>query len=164
MDKLLNRRVHTYARRKKLRLAEPLGHGVHGTIYASRRKSQPGSVAVKAHRSQDGYERERDVYLRLKNEGIDEILGFNVPRFISSDDQLLVLEMTIVARPFVLDFAGAYLDHLPHFSDEIWAEWETQKRDQFEHRWPMVQKILNALEELDIHMIDVSPSNVAFAS
>jgi hypothetical protein len=70
--------------------------------------------------------------------------------------------MTIVSRPFVLDFAGAYLDSPPAFSDEIWNEWESEKRDQFEDRWPKVQAILSALEEFDIHMVDVSPSNIAF--
>ncbi len=93
-----------------------------------------------------------------------EILGFNVPQLISSDDELLVIEMTIVARPFVLDFAGAYLDAPPTFSEEIWSEWEAEKRDQFENRWPKVQAVLSALEEFDIYMIDVSPSNIAFVA
>ena len=92
-----------------------------------------------------------------------EILGFNVPKLIRSDDELLVIEMTIVSRPFVLDFAGAYLDSPPEFSREIWSEWEAEKRDQFETRWSKVQAVLNALEDLDIYMVDVSPSNVAFA-
>jgi hypothetical protein len=78
------------------------------------------------------------------------------------DATLRVIEMTIVARPFILDFAGAYLDSPPPFSDEIWAQWEAEKREQFESRWPTVQAILGALEELDIFMVDVSPSNVAF--
>jgi hypothetical protein len=47
-------------------------------------------------------------------------------------------------------------------SEEAWAEWEAEKREQFEHRWPKVQEILGALEELDIHMVDVSPNNIAF--
>ena len=39
---------------------------------------------------------------------------------------------------------------------------EAQKRDQFDARWPKVQAVLAELEELDIHMVDVSPSNIAF--
>ncbi|MBI4662894.1 MAG: hypothetical protein HY735_29130 [Verrucomicrobia bacterium] len=42
------------------------------------------------------------------------------------------------------------------------SEWETQKRGQFDDRWPEVQRVLAALEELGIHMLDVSPSNIAF--
>jgi hypothetical protein len=93
---------------------------------------------------------------------VEEILGFHVPKLIRFDDELLVIEMSIVARPFVLDFAGAYLDQTPEFSDEIWSEWEIQKREQFESRWPKVQAVLSALEALDIYMVDVSPSNIAF--
>ncbi len=65
-------------------------------------------------------------------------------------------------RPFVLDFAGAYLGVPPHFPGEIWDEWEAEKREQFDTRWPVVESVLGALVELGIHMIDVSPSNIAF--
>ena len=84
------------------------------------------------------------------------------PQFIDADDGLRVIEMSIVTRPFVLDFAGAYLDAPPDFPDEAWAEWEAGKREQFGDHWPKVQAVLAALEELDIHMVDVSPSNIAF--
>ena len=162
MDELLTQHAHSYARRHQLRLAERLGHGIHGIVYAAERNLEPGNVAIKVHRSREVHERERNVYLRLREAGLMEILGFNVPQLIRSDDELLVIEMTIVSRPFVLDFAGAYLDSPPTFSDEIWSEWESQKRDQFEHRWPKVQAVLSALEGYDIYMVDVSPSNIAF--
>ena len=70
--------------------------------------------------------------------------------------------MTIVARPFVLDFAGAWVDAPPDFPDQTWAEWEAEKREQFDIHWPKVQTVLGALEALDIYMVDVSPSNIAF--
>src|SRR5262245_30501193 len=135
MDEILTQHAQTYAGRHNLRLAERLGHGIHGIVYAAERNTEPGNVAIKVHRSREGHERERDVYLRLKEAGVVEILGFNVPQFIRCDDELMVIEMTIVSRPFVLDFAGAYLDSPPKFSAEIWSEWEAEKRDQFETRW-----------------------------
>jgi hypothetical protein len=70
--------------------------------------------------------------------------------------------MSVVKRPFVLDFAGAYLDAPPAFSEEIWADWESGKREQFDVRWPKVRAVLNALEALEIHLVDVSPNNIAF--
>jgi hypothetical protein len=70
--------------------------------------------------------------------------------------------MSIVSRPFLLDFAGAYLDQRPEFPDEVWSEWETDKREQFDARWPTVQAVLSALEKLGIYVVDVSPSNIAF--
>ena len=164
MDEILTQHAQTYARRRRLRLAERLGHGVHGIVYAAECNAEPGNVAIKMHRSRDVHERERDVYLRLREAGAVKILGFNVPQLIRSDDELLVIEMTIVSRPFVLDFAGAYLDSPPSFSDEIWSEWEAEKREQFEQCWPKVQAVLSALEEFDIYMVDVSPSNVAFVN
>lgn len=74
----------------------------------------------------------------------------------------MVVEMTIVTRPFVLDFAGAYMDAVPEFSDEIWDSWLEEKREQFGELWPKAQNVLAALEALGIHMVDVSPSNIAF--
>jgi hypothetical protein len=59
-------------------------------------------------------------------------LASTFPQLVRVDDQLLVIEMSIVDRPFVLDFAGAYLDAPPEFSESIWEEWEAQKREQFE--------------------------------
>jgi hypothetical protein len=86
-----------------------------------------------------------------------------VPELLGCDDRLRILEMTIVKRPFVLDFAGAHLDARPEFSVEIWADWEAEKREQFEERWPTVVKIMTAFEQLGVYLLDVSPANIAFA-
>ena len=72
------------------------------------------------HRSVEPYLRERAVYERLRDAGVSEILGFNVPQLIRFDDELRIIEMSIVARPFVLDFAGAWLDTPPDFPEETW--------------------------------------------
>ena len=151
-----------YAAQQQLKLAERLGFGVHGIIFVAEDKSKSGKTAVKAHRELEPYRRERAVYERLKRAGVTELVGFNVPQLVNADDDLRVIEMSIVTRPFVLDFAGAYLDAPPAFPEDAWAEWEAEKREQFEARWPTVKAVLAALEELNIHMLDVSPSNIAF--
>ena len=151
-----------YASQRGLQIAERLGFGVHGIIFVAENKSKSGKTAVKAHYEREPYLRERAIYEQLKNKGITDVLSFNVPQFINADDGLRVIEMSIVTRPFVLDFAGAYLDARPDFPDEVWAEWEAGKRELFDARWPEVQKVLTALEEFKIFMVDVSPSNVAF--
>jgi hypothetical protein len=163
MEQALIQNARTYASRHQLTLAERLGFGVHGIIFVAGDNRKVGQTAIKAHRSAEPYRRERDAYERLKDAGVSKIVGFNVPQLIRSDDELRVIEMSIVARPFVLDFAGAYLDTPPDFSEEAWAEWEAEKREQFEHRWPKVQEALGTLEAFDIHMVDVSPSNIAFS-
>lgn len=131
-------------------------------IYVAEGKSAGGKTAVKAHREAEPFRRELAVYLRLQAAQVSEVFGFNVPQLIRFDEALRVIEMSVVTRPFVLDFAGAYLDAPPDFPEETWAEWEAQKRDQFDARWPKVQAVLAELEELDIYMVDVSPSNIAF--
>ena len=163
-DDFILQNALTYASRHGLELAERLGFGVHGLIFVAENKSKSGKTAIKAHYEGEPYLRERAIYERLKDKGVTDVLGFNVPQLIHADDDLLVIEMSIVMRPFVLDFAGAYLGAPPDFPEEIWAEWETGKRELFEARWPEVQAVLAALKELKIYMVDVSPSNVGFLS
>lgn len=163
LEEALIKNALAYAARHELRLAERLGFGVHGIICVAENKSGGGKTAIKAHREPGPYLRERAVYEHLRRARVTEILGFNVPQFVRAEDDLRVIEMTIVARPFVLDFAGAYLDRRPDFSAEAWAAWESEKREQFDVRWPVVRRVLAALEEFGIYMLDVSPRNIAFA-
>ncbi len=144
-------------------MGETLGSGKDGIVLVGKHKAQPAKVAIKVLRWSEAYEREKRVYARLRQAGTDTVLGFNVPQLIGQDDDLLVLEMTIVERPFVLDFAGAHLDARPEFPAEVWTDWEAEKREQFEGRWPMVEKILTAFEEIGIYLLDVSLGNIAFA-
>ena len=162
MEEVLIRNTGTYAAQHRLQLAERLGFGIHGIILVAENNSKAGKTAIKAHRSLEPYLRERAAYERLRAARVTEILGFQVPQLIRADDTLRVIEMTIVMRPFVLDFAGAWLDAPPMFPDDAWADWEAEKREQFEARWPKVQAVLGALDALNIHMVDVSPSNIAF--
>jgi len=162
MEEAFIQNAVAYAAQCNLQLAERLGFGIHGIIYVAEDKSASGRTAVKAHREPEPYFREVSAYERLREENISEILGFNIPQIIRADNSLFVIEMTIVARPFVLDFAGAFLGAPPDFSDEIWADWEAEKQEQFGPRWPTVQTIMASLRFIDIYMVDVSPSNIAF--
>lgn len=71
--------------------------------------------------------------LRIEHPGFEErsIRRIDVPLFLGEDAKLLAVEMTIVVRPFVLDFAGAWLDSPPKFSQDVWEFWEREKREQF---------------------------------
>jgi hypothetical protein len=71
--------------------------------------------------------------------------------------------MEVVSRPFVLDFAGAYLDKPPDYSDEVLADWRSEKQEQFGERWSDVELILSSLQRYGIYVADVSPSNVSFS-
>jgi len=122
-----------------------------------------GGTALKVFYELKFFERELRVYERLRTERVEKILGFAVPLLIGVDNELLALEMTAVQRPYVLDFAGAYLDNdAPWFEDEKWEMWEADNREKFGDRWWKVQAIIGALEDYGIHMLDINPGNVAF--
>jgi hypothetical protein len=152
-----------YCAARQLEPAESLGSGKDGIVVAAKNKINPANFAVKILRHDEAYWREKRAYERLAATRTAEVLGFAVPQMINSDDSLLVIEMTVVKRPFVLDFAGAYLDRRPEFSDEVWADWEAEKREQFEDRWPVVQQVIDEFEALGIYLMDVSPNNIGFS-
>jgi hypothetical protein len=162
MNESLIPSARLYASRRELDLAEPLGSGKDGIVFVAKHKTKPADVAVKVLRWDEAYLREKQAYERLQELRVTSVAGFNVPQLIGFQDDLRVIEMTIVKRPFVLDFAGAYLDARPEFSEEIWTDWEAEKREQFEARWPKVQKILDAFQELGIYLLDVSRNNIGF--
>lgn len=162
MEETLISNARAYAAQHQLQLAERIGFGIHGIIFATENKHAGGLTAIKAHRETEPYRRELSVYERLQEIGINKIQGCNVPQLVRHDDSLRIIEMSIVVRPFVLDFAGAYLDSPPNFPADIWQEWEAEKSEQFDVRWTKVRAVLAALEEWDIYMVDVSPSNIAF--
>ena len=162
MNESLIPNVRAYATERQLQIAEPLGSGKDGIVLVGKSMAVPARVAIKAHRFTELYLREKAVYQRLEKMAGITVLGFNVPQLLAAHDPLQVLEMTIVKRPFVLDFAGAYLDVRPEFPADVWADWEAEKREQFEGRWPRVEKVLVAFEEMGIYLLDVSPSNIAF--
>jgi hypothetical protein len=102
------------------------------------------------------------VYFRLRDIGIIEVEGHHVPEMIDFDDELLALELTVVARPFVLDFGGAYLDNPPDYSEDVLEQWERDKEEQFEENWPHAASILETLKSYGIYVADVNPGNIGF--
>ncbi len=160
----LIRRADRYARKHGLVPGEPLGFGVHGIVLVAASKNKPGRAAIKVHEREESYCRERDVYLRLRDHAINQIRSFHVPQLLRYDDRLWVVEMEIVTRPFVLDFADAYLDEPQDYPDEVLAEWRTEKQEQFGDRWPEVELVLLSLQRHGVYLVDVSPTNIAFST
>lgn len=161
MDDILKRRAEAYAARRKIVFAEQLGLGIHGIVYVAEDNVNFARFAVKVHRYEAAYRREKAAYLRLRELNVWAIRGFNVPVLLQWDDEALALELSIVARPFVLDFAATWLDAPPDFPRDAWQE-EIEKRDVFGERWPELQQVLAALESHGLFMFDVTPTNIAF--
>ena len=158
----LLRRAQDYARRTNLLVDEQLGYGVHGIVFAAKNQLDGERLALKVYERDKDYRREREVYLRLQEHGITEIRGCHVPVMLSFDDESWIIAMTVVTRPFVLDFAGAYLDEPPDFSAEVMADWRAEKAEQFGPHWAEVQAILGQLEDFGVFMSDVNPGNISF--
>ena len=151
------RRIELYFSRYGLEKEEELGYGVDGIIF-----STPDHTAVKSFRHVGHYQKERDVYRRLEENGVEQIEGFAIPQLVRHDDELWVIEMEIVQPPFVLDFAGAYLDERPPFTEEQWAEWEADKRELFEDKWPQVQSVMASFRRYGVYLNDVKYGNIEF--
>ena len=81
-----------FADRHGLTLGEELGRGVQGIVLSVRSQAEEGRLAIKAHKQEAGYLRERDAYLRLKGLGITTIRSCNVPELSAHDDELIRAE------------------------------------------------------------------------
>jgi hypothetical protein len=154
------RRAQQYTRQFGLRLESKLGSGKDGSVWATDR-----ATAVKVFARMDPYQRELAVYRRLRERVVRAVLGHQVPQLLRFDDFALVIEMTIVRPPFVLDFAGGSLDERPDFgfSDEVIEEWLQRKQEEFGERWRDVAMVLAAFEEYGIYLTDIHPGNIMFA-
>lgn len=148
--------------RKNLRLDSTLGTGVQGSVWSTIFQSRSSHSAVKVHDAEHTYRRERDAYLVLREYNVTRVRDCTVPRLIDHDDDLLILEMSIVQRPFCLDFGGAYLDYPPDFPEHVLEDVDRQHRELFEDDYDEMKTVLRELEKLDVYMIDVHPGNISF--
>ena len=138
---------------------QQLGYGKDGSVFAT---SVP--TAVKVFFRRDVYARELACYQRLAEHEVEEIRGHAVPRLLGWDDELFVVEMEIVSRPYLLDFADAHLDSAPDFPEEVLEQWHADKAEEFGERWDDVQRVLAILRgHYGIHLLDVNPGNITFA-
>jgi hypothetical protein len=162
MDEELLEKAEAFAEAHGCTLGDEIGFGIHGSVVLLERESQLAASALKVHFSAEPFRRECEVYERLGQNGVRKILGCHVPQLLRQDDALLAIEMTIVPVPFVLDFAGAWLDRPPHFSDEIWEERTAKWAREFGADWAQAQAVLAELEEFGVHQLDPSPRNIRF--
>src|SRR5947209_7799465 len=138
MDEELHSLARQYALTRRITLGKRLGFGVHGIVFAAEDNAKPGFFAVKFHREASAFDRECRAYQRLREKHVARVLGFNVPQLLRFDEESNAIEMTIVRRPFLLDFADARLDQAPDFSDDVLQQWEKDKQEIFGEKWAEV--------------------------
>ncbi len=150
-------RSQLYVESRTLAIESRLGFGQDGYVYSTSNKT-----AIKCLRSEELYRREVAVYRHLQDRKVKIVKEFHVPELIDYDDGLLVIEMTIVTPPYVLDFASAFLRPcMDHYSQEDMDEWRKEKQEQFEDDWPKVRLLMAAFEGLGVYLSDIHPRNVA---
>jgi hypothetical protein len=137
-----------------------LGPGQDGIVLQSNRRT-----AVKFFDQTARFYRELEVYQTLRAKGIRSIAEHNVPALILEDGELKAIEMSVVQRPFVLDFAGAKLPYeVPDFGDEIMAEHHAHLRELFDDRWTEALHVAEMFRLATGYMLlDIHPGNIAFA-
>ncbi len=153
-------RAERFAARYGTVYTTQLGAGYDGIVFGT-----PAPSAVKALRHEELYRKEVAVYRRLEENSVRKVDGFRIPRLVRADDELWTFEMSWVTPPFVLDFAGAYLDREPPWmsDEEVYGDWLAEKREQFGDRWPIVAGVVASFRRWGVYLADVKPGNIDFA-
>lgn len=156
-------RIHRYEQRHLCLLDAGYlgpGPGQDGFVMHSSR-----FTAVKFFDRRDRFIRELEVYLVLEDKGLQKVAGHAVPILMDFDIELLAIEMTIVRRPFILDFAGAKRpDEIPDFEDHIIEEHHEHLRELFGDRWLDALHVADAFRQATgFVLLDIHPGNIAFA-
>jgi hypothetical protein len=142
-------------------LVKQLGWGNEGLVYSTTSKT-----AIKVYLHENLFKNEKRVYERLSEKSVTSVHGFSVPIFVAASDELWVLEMTVVMAPYILDFAGAYLDKRPPYAydEEIMENWEEAGREQFgDEGWSTAKSVMAVFAGMGIYLNDVHNRNLIFA-
>lgn len=67
----------------------------------------------------------------MQHHGVVELLGCSIPEFRDFDPVLLILEISYVSPPCVLDFGKSRLDDPGDFSQEVKDHWIAQIESNF---------------------------------
>jgi hypothetical protein len=137
-----------------------MGPGQDGFVLRSHRLT-----AVKFFDRTDRFDRELEVYRILTDMDIHEVAGHRIPTLTNWDESLRAIEMTIVERPFVLDFAGAKRpEEVPDFEQHVWDEHLEHLQELFGDRWADANHVAEMFRQATgFVLLDIHPGNIAFA-
>ncbi|MEX2671903.1 MAG: hypothetical protein WD294_07320 [Phycisphaeraceae bacterium] len=150
--------LESYTRNRGHAIIAGLGFGMDGVVVELDCRS-----AVKAFDREAGYRTELQVYQRLNEHHVQQIRGHSVPQLLDHNDELRVIEMSIVQRPYILDFAKATVDAPPDFPEEIMTEARQRWAERLGDRWPDVVAIMYEMQrKYRVYLLDPSPTNITF--
>lgn len=104
-----------------------LGTGQEGSVWPT-----ANDTAIKVFDREQNFNSELGCYQILQENNVFEIDGFTIPHLIGSDKELLVVEMSIVSPPFILDFGKAYINRRPDFDEAVIEYYRQERSEMFE--------------------------------
>lgn len=138
-------------------LLSPLGFGSEGMVFPTMRAS-----AIKVFSMQEKFLNELAVYRRLQARRVQIVLGFEIPALLAESHELMVIEMTLVRPPFLVDFSQATIDKEPDFPEGL-DEWWERVAEAFGDRLEIVQNVFWELKRVaGICYYDLAPRNMDF--
>jgi hypothetical protein len=135
------------------------GPGQDGFVLRSDRMT-----AVKFFDQSHRFNRELEVYQILLLRKIEMIAGHTVPVLYDFDVEMLAIEMTVVDRPFILDFASARLPHeMPDFEPHVMEEHFKRIDELYGNRAADALHVAEVFRrEIGYTILDIHPGNIAF--
>ncbi|MFI4859541.1 MAG: hypothetical protein ACIAXF_02545 [Phycisphaerales bacterium JB063] len=132
------------------------GSGTDGWVFSL----EPHSV-VKVHRVRRTYAKELEAYQRLDRENVIKIANCNVPVLRHFDEERLIIEMSFVTPPFVIDFGKCYFDDPMDFEEDRWFRWERKLEALYGSNAGWAMRVHRHLrEKYGIYHDDVRPANI----
>jgi len=148
-------RLEDYCKDHGVAADQIIGYGVDGFVW----RTQQNSV-LKVHRHPREFEWECAAYQRLKEHGIRRLRGFAIPTLLDYDRDLLVLELSFVSPPFVLDFGAASVNRPVEGVDSESDEFRDNVRRRYLHHADEVLLVIDALRLYGIYLSDIHPGNI----
>lgn len=136
-----------------------LGSGTDGSVWRT-----SANTAIKVFGAERNFSDELECYRRFETRGITLVNQLAVPQLEGSDERLIIIEMTIVEPPYLLDFGKVYLDRPPPYWDneEVMAGWMDECRELFGPDFRALLSILARLRAFGIWYVDPKPANIRF--
>lgn len=133
---------------------EKLGSGQEGFVYRTSRKT-----ALKVFEREQNFNAELKSYQILQALQVEQIEGFSIPQLLGFDEDRLVIELTIVTAPYLLDFGKVHFSP-PDFPSDAVAHDLQRCEEDFGEYWPIVLSALYDLQSMGIWYVDAKPSNI----
>src|SRR6185312_9895220 len=102
-------------------------------------------------------------YKRLYARGVFDVIGMAIPRLVKFHSKHLVIEMSIVQPPFLLDFVQATIDRPFEFEAGGEEAWWQSVAMTFGDRFELARDVFYALQQkTGIYYYDLAPRNMNF--